>query len=139
MRFGDFLMGEMAAEWVEGFEFLNGVWCGEVVGFSHFLRAAGSPEVVESINLDLGAEPTDVSDSILRALGVPWRRGAAVGELVSALGARVVRQKKLKSREIVFLHVTEGDFYEVIVAAKGEMPVSVTVNSFDSLGGFSAG
>lgn len=56
-----------------GWEFMGGMWLGEGLAFTDFLRLESLPDELGCISLDMSALPQEVSLKVLDALGLPIR------------------------------------------------------------------
>lgn len=74
------------AEMEGGWEFMGGLWLGEGLVFTDFLRLESLPDELGCVSLDLSSLPEKVSLEILDKLGLPIRPGMNRDEIEACLG-----------------------------------------------------
>jgi hypothetical protein len=67
-------------------EFMERVWCGELHGFTEFLRPADAPDRTGSVALELDQLPIGVSRAILAKLGLALSPGMPGAAVVNQIG-----------------------------------------------------
>ena len=73
-------------------------WVGEAVGFSEWLRPARSPDLLQSLALDLAVLPEPTSSAVLSRLGLSLHRGMSVEQISRVLGEPVATQSFVADR-----------------------------------------
>jgi len=78
---------------LDAWEFMERIWVGEAAGFSEWLRLADQPAELRSLALDFTSFPPEITEVVLRRLGIPLRPGMNLEQLRDLLGepAREVR------------------------------------------------
>ena len=65
---------------------MGGLWTGEAIGFTEFLRHSGRPGELGSVSVDLSDLPESVSNAMIAALGLPLKRGMSREDVQAAIG-----------------------------------------------------
>ena len=110
LRMADFLIGQMVTEDVDHWEYRDQIWCGEVIGFTQFLRLKKEPEILRCISLDLSVHPQKVWNAILKAVRLPLAAGLSPAETKKILGKP--REDKIRfGRRTLFYEVGKKQIY----------------------------
>jgi hypothetical protein len=88
LRLKDFLPHPDRIEAVDGWEFMDKVWLGEVYGLTEWLRLREDPQVLRSVSLDLADLDQDVADRILETLQLLLEFGMEPEEINQVLESR---------------------------------------------------
>src|SRR5688572_19721850 len=75
-----------------GFEWMNGSWWYEGVGFTWFGRLEDSPEHTAGFELFFEEIPLDTANRILKEVGVPITPGMSLEQISSQLGTPIDTQ-----------------------------------------------
>jgi hypothetical protein len=71
---------------LEDWEFMGGLWTGEAIGFTEFLRHSARPGELGCVSLHVSDLPETVSNAMLKALGLPLERGMSSQAVQAAIG-----------------------------------------------------
>ncbi len=123
LRLKDFLPQTDRIEEVDGWEFMDKVWLGEVYGFTEWLRLREDPEVLRSVSLDLADLDQEVADRILATLQLPLEYGMELGEVNGVLGEPAEQVQPVPNR------IT----YEYLAGDRDRYYISVTIDQRDGL------
>jgi hypothetical protein len=123
LRLKDFLPQTDRIEAVDGWEFMDKVWLGEVYGFTEWLRLREDPEVLRSVSLDLADLDQEVADHILSTLQLPLEYGMEWEEVNGVLGAPAGQVQSVPNR------VT----YEYLAGNREKYYISATIDRLDGL------
>lgn len=127
LRLQDFLLHEPdlqeGVRVLEDWEFMGGLWKGEAIGFSEFLRHCARPGELGSISVHLSDLPEKVSNAMLKTLGLPLERGMS-GEAVLAAIGRPENVQSLAADRLT---------YEYSLGGSHSYYVSCTVDEGDGL------
>jgi hypothetical protein len=97
---------------------MGGLWLGEAIGFTEFLRHTARPRELGSMSVHLSDLPGGVSTAMFTALRLPLTKGMSATEVQAMLGS----PKKVHS------FVPESRTYEFSVNAEDPYYVSCTVD-----------
>lgn len=123
LRLKDFLPQTDRIEQVDGWEFLEEVWLGEVYGFTEWLRLREDPQVLRSVSLDLADLDQEVADRILATLQLPLEYGMEPEEVDQVLGVPAGQVQPVPSR------IT----YEYLAGDRDKYYISATIDRLDGL------
>jgi hypothetical protein len=123
LRLKDFLPQTDQIEAVDGWEFMDKVWLGEVYGFTEWLRLREDPQVLRLVSLDLADLDQEVADRILEALQLPLEFGMELEEVNQVLGEPAGQEQMVPNR------IT----YEYLVGNQEKYHISATVDQLDGL------
>jgi hypothetical protein len=123
LRLKDFLPKSGRIEAVDGWEFMDKVWLGEVHGFTEWLRLREDPEVLRSVSLDLADLDQEVADHILSTLQLPLEYGMELEEVHAVLGEPVGQVQSVPHR------IT----YEYLAGNRDKYYISATIDRLDGL------
>jgi hypothetical protein len=107
----------------EGWEFMGGVWTGEGVGFTSFIRLNERPDQLGAIEIDLVDFDSSVCETILRKLQLPLRKGMFLSDVERALGTPEGTQSFTPDRTS----------YEFTTSGKSPYYISCTIQESDGL------
>ena len=108
---------------LEDWEFMGGLWLGEAIGFTEFLRHTACPRELGSMSVHLSDLPGGISNAIFAALRLPLTRGMSGTEVQAILGPP----------EKVHSFVPESRTYEFSVDAEDPYYVSCTIDEGEGL------
>ena len=123
LRLKDFLAQTAEIEAVDGWEFMDKMWLGEVYGFTEWLRLREDPEVLRSVSLDLADLDQEVADRILSTLQLPLEYGMEPEEVNAVLGAPAGQVQMVPHR------IT----YEYLAGNGDKYYISATIDRLDGL------
>jgi hypothetical protein len=123
LRLKDFLPQTDQIEAVDGWEFMDKVWLGEVYGFTEWLRLREDPQVLRLVSLDLADLDQEVADRILEALQLPLEFGMELEEVNQVLGEPAGQEQMVPNR------IT----YEYLAGNREKYYISATVDQLDGL------
>ncbi len=123
LRLEDFLPPTAEIEEVDGWEFMDRVWLGEVYGFTEWLRLRDDPQVLRSVSLDLAYLDQDVADRILSTLQLPLEYGMELAEVNEVLGPPAGQ----------LALVPERITYEYLAGNRDKYYISATIDHQDGL------
>ncbi len=123
LRLKDFLPQTDRIEAVDGWEFMDKVWLGEVYGFTEWLRLREDPEVLRSVSLDLADLDQETADRILSTLQLPLEYGMELEEVNGVLGEPSGQVQLVPNR------IT----YEYLVGNQEKYYISATIDRLDGL------
>ncbi len=123
LRLKDFLPQSNEIEQVNGWEFMDKIWIGEVYGFTEWLRLQEDPDILRSVSLDLAYLDTDVADQIVEKLQVPLEYGLELEEVNKVLGKPVNQM----------LFVNNRITYEYLIGNSEKYYISATIDQEEGL------
>jgi hypothetical protein len=123
LRLKDFLPQTAEIEAVDGWEFMDQVWMGEVYGFTEWLRLRDDPQVLRSVSLDLAYLDQEVADRILETLQLPLEYGMELAEVNDVLGPPAGQLPLVPER------IT----YEYLAGDREKYYISATIDHQDGL------
>jgi hypothetical protein len=123
LRLKDFLPQTDRIEAVDGWEFMDNVWLGEVYGFTEWLRLREDSEVLRLVSLDLADLDQEVADRILSILQLPLEYGMEPDEVNQVLGAPAGQVQPVPHR------IT----YEYLLGNRDKYYISATIDQLDGL------
>lgn len=123
LRLEDFLPQTAEIEKVDGWEFMDQVWMGEVYGFTEWLRLRDDPQVLRSVSLDLAYLDQDVADRVLETLQLPLEYGMGLEEVNHVLGPPAGQRPLVPGR------IT----YEYLAGNRDKYDISATIDQQDGL------
>jgi NTP pyrophosphatase (non-canonical NTP hydrolase) len=123
LRLKDFLPQTDQIEEVDGWEFMDKVWLGEVYGFTEWLRLREDPEVLRSVSLDLADLDQEVADLILSTLQLSLEYGMELEEVNGVLGEPAGQVQM----------VTNRTTYEYLAGNREKYYISATIDRLDGL------
>ena len=94
-------------------KFMERTWVGEAIGFSEWLRPQSSPNLLQSLALDLAMLPESTSNAVFLRLGLPLRRGMSVEQIAASLGEPVATQEFVADRASHEFHLERMEPYNV--------------------------
>ena len=98
LRLVHFVPPEAEVVDLSDWEYEDDVWVGEAIGFTEWLRLQDEPEILRSISLDLSDLSAEVSDAILRRIGLPLQRGMDQDAVDAVLGSATATTHILSDR-----------------------------------------
>jgi hypothetical protein len=118
LRLKDFLPQTDRIEEVDGWEFMDKVWLGEVYGFTEWLRLREDPEVLRSVSMDLADLDQEIADRVLATLQLPLEFGMEFEEVNQVLGEPAGQVQLVPNR------IT----YEYLVGNQEKYYISATID-----------
>ena len=94
-------------------QFMERTWVGEAIGFSEWLRPQSSPNLLQSLAIDLAVLPESISTAVFLRLGLPLRRGMSVEQITASLGQPVATQEFVADRASHEFYVERSEAYNV--------------------------
>jgi len=113
LRLRSFLPTDRAIDERGGFEWMNGFWLYEGIGFTWFGRLETSPDATAGLELYFEELPRDSLEQILRALALPLVPGMTARELEQVLGPIHQTHAFVADRKTYSFRVGDPDAYEV--------------------------
>jgi hypothetical protein len=116
-EFGELRLSQFASPseivTLANWRFMERTWVGEAIGFSEWLRPQSSPNLLQSLALDLAGLPESTSNAIFLRLGLPLRRGMSVEQITALLGEPAATHKFMADRVSHEFYLEHSEAYNI--------------------------
>ena len=114
-------------------QFMERTWVGEAIGFSEWLRPQSSPNLLQSLALDLAVLPESISTAVFSRLGLPLRRGMSIEQITASLGEPVATQRFVADRASHEFYLEHSEAYNISCTVLSAMGLTYVVVSVPSI------
>ena len=108
---------------LDNWEFMGGIWIGEAVGFTEFLRLESSTDELGSLAIDLDDLPTDTIQAIFATLNLPLKPHATYAEV----------EEVLEKYESTNIFVEDRVVYNYTIGCRWPYYISCTIDEAKGL------